>query len=83
MKPMPCLPCLQVWIWTRFRINYIYLFELDPRSVRSYLTIFNDAAVDSILFLLITLLYFKVHAPLRLTRHQSAAVPALLHAHPL
>ena len=50
---------IQVWVWTRFRINYIYVFELDPRHVRSYIKIFNDCTVDTLWFLSLMLLYFK------------------------
>lgn len=46
-------------MWTRFRINYMYVFELDPRYTRSYIKIFNDCAVDSIAYFLCGLLYFK------------------------
>jgi hypothetical protein len=41
---------LQVLVWTRFRINYVYIFELDPRFTRSYTQIFSDCASDSIIF---------------------------------
>ena len=34
---------LSVYIWTRFRINYIYLFDFDPRNVDTPIDIFNDA----------------------------------------
>ena len=34
---------LSVYIWTRFRINYIYLFDFDPRNVDMPIDIFNDA----------------------------------------
>ena len=64
---------LQVWVWTRFRINYIYVFELDPRHVRSYIKIFNDCTVDTIWFLSLVLLYFKAclnHLPFD-TKHRS------------
>jgi len=50
---------IQVWVWTRFRVNYVYVFELDPRYVRSYIKIFNDCALDSIALFVCCLLYFK------------------------
>jgi len=50
---------IQVWVWTRSRINYIFLFELDPRHTRSYIQILNDCTTDSIWYLFLTLLYFK------------------------
>ena len=43
---------MSVYIWTRYRINYIYLFEFDPRNVDTPVDIFNDA-VDETLVLLI------------------------------
>jgi hypothetical protein len=41
---------LQVLVWTRFRINYVYIFELDPRYTRSYTRIFSDCASDTIVY---------------------------------
>jgi EXS family/SPX domain len=50
---------VSVWVWTRFRINYIYLFDFNPHIVDSPMAIFN-AAVDHTLFYLINmLLYYK------------------------
>lgn len=50
---------IQVMVWTRYKINYIYLFELDPRYVRGHIKIINDCIVDTIIFLMLTMLYFK------------------------
>lgn len=50
---------IQVWIWTRFRINYIYVFDLDPRFIRSYIRIFDDCALDTALYFGLTILYYK------------------------
>lgn len=49
-----------VFYWTRYRINYIYLFEFNPRFVRTPLMIFNDAVDETLVFLVLMLLYYKV-----------------------
>ena len=49
-----------VFIWGRFRVNYIYLFDLDPRTVSSAMSIFEDAVENTLVFLLVMLLYYKV-----------------------
>ena len=46
-------------VWNRFRINYIYLFEFDPRTVNSSFTILNEAVDETLVFLIIMLLYYK------------------------
>ena len=42
------------------RVNYIYLFDFDPRIVSSPLTIFNEAVDNTLVFLWCMLLYYKV-----------------------
>ena len=51
-----------VFIWTRYRVNYIYLFDFDPRIVSSPTTLFNEAVDNTLFFLVIMLLYYKVCA---------------------
>ena len=53
---------MSVWVWSRYRVNYIYLFDLDPRIVRSALSIFNAAVDNTLVFLLSMLLYYKAGA---------------------
>ena len=53
---------MSVYVWTRFRINYIFLFDLDPKTVSSPISIFNDAVDESLVFLVLTLLYYKAGA---------------------
>jgi len=53
---------ISVYVWTRFRINYIYLFDFDPRIVDTPLTIFEDATDETLVFFIIMLLYYKVGA---------------------
>lgn len=42
------------------RINYIYLFEIDPRAVSSPLEVFNNVAAETIIYLANLLIYYKV-----------------------
>lgn len=46
-------------MWTRYRINYIYLFEFDPRNVDTPIDIFNDAVDETLVYLICMLLYYK------------------------
>jgi hypothetical protein len=48
-----------VWVWTRYRVNYIYIMDLDPSIVASPLALFNDSVDDTLIFLLGMLLYYK------------------------
>jgi hypothetical protein len=51
-----------VWIWTRYRINYIFLFDFNPNFVASPIVIFNEAVDHSLVFLIVMLLYYKAGA---------------------
>jgi len=51
-----------VYVWTRYRINYIYLFEFDPRNVDTPIDIFNSAVDETLVFLLCMLMYYKSDA---------------------
>jgi len=53
---------LSVYVWTRYRINYIYLFEFDPRNVDTPIDIFNDAVDETLVFLICMLLYYKTES---------------------
>jgi hypothetical protein len=53
---------MSVWVWTRYRVNYIYLFDLNPRIVDSPLSIFNSAVDNTLVFLVLMLLYYKAGA---------------------
>ena len=46
------------------RINYIYLFEFDPRNIDTPIDIFNDAVDETLVFLLLMLIYYKVSSDL-------------------
>lgn len=49
-----------VFVWTRYRINYIYLFDFNPKIVETPLGIFADAVDNSLVFNILMLLYYKV-----------------------
>ena len=51
---------MSVYIWTRYRINYIYLCEFDPRNVDTPVDIFNDAVDETLVLLICMILYYKV-----------------------
>lgn len=53
---------MSVYIWTRYRINYIYLFEFDPRNVATPVDIFNDAVDETLVLLICMILYYKADA---------------------
>jgi xenotropic and polytropic retrovirus receptor 1 len=53
---------VSVYTWTRFRINYIFLFDLNPKIVSSPISIFNDAVDETLVFLVLMLLYYKAGA---------------------
>ena len=38
------------YTWTRYRINYIFLFDFNPNIVDSPLAIFNDAVDETLVF---------------------------------
>jgi len=50
---------VSVYVWSRYRINYIYLFEFDPRYVDTPVDIFNDAVDETLVFLICMLMYYK------------------------
>jgi len=48
-----------VFVWQRYRINYIYLFDFNPRIVDTPMLIFNDVVDETLVFLILILLYYK------------------------
>jgi len=50
---------ISVYVWNRYRINYIYLFDFDPRIVDTPIMIFEDATDETLTFLIIMLVYYK------------------------
>uniref|UniRef100_K3WSV9 SPX domain-containing protein n=1 Tax=Globisporangium ultimum (strain ATCC 200006 / CBS 805.95 / DAOM BR144) TaxID=431595 RepID=K3WSV9_GLOUD len=51
---------LSLYVWRLARINYRYIFELDPRNTQQYAEVFSDATNMTIVFLVNVLLYYKV-----------------------
>jgi len=50
---------ISVFVWQRYRINYIYLFDFNPRIVDTPMLIFNDVVDETLVFLILMLLYYK------------------------
>eukprot|EP00934_Nitzschia_sp_Nitz4_P000939 Nitzschia sp. Nitz4//scaffold98_size77359//32605//35181//NITZ4_005548-RA/size77359-processed-gene-0.16-mRNA-1//1//CDS//3329560757//939//frame0 len=48
-----------VFVWTRYRVNYIYLFDFNPRVVLTPFGIFEEAVDHTLVFLTLMLLYYK------------------------
>mmetsp|Transcript_87128 Transcript_87128/g.177589 ORF Transcript_87128/g.177589 Transcript_87128/m.177589 type:complete len:717 (+) Transcript_87128:334-2484(+) len=48
-----------VFMWTRYRVNYIFLFDFNPRIVQTPLEIITDAVDNTLLFMFLMLLYYK------------------------
>ena len=69
---------VSVWVWSRYRVNYIYLFDLDPRVVRSSLALFNEAVDNTLVFLFSALLYYKAGAHDIPGRFPAGLVPFVL-----
>jgi EXS family/SPX domain len=53
---------VSVWVWSRYRINYIYLFDFNPSIVASPLVIFNEAVDNTLFYFICALLYYKAGA---------------------
>ena len=51
---------ISVFVWTRYRVNYIFLFDLVPRTVSTPFELFSQAVDNTIPFLTLMLLYYKV-----------------------
>ena len=51
---------ISVFIWRRYRINYIYLFDFNPKIVQTPMTILKCCVDETLVFLLLMLLYYKV-----------------------
>lgn len=47
------------FVWRRYRINYIYLFDFNPRIVQDPATLFDDCVDETIVFLVTLVLYYK------------------------
>ena len=49
-----------LFIWDKYRINYMALLELDARSTMTYAEVFDEATTASMMFLANFLIYFKI-----------------------
>lgn len=72
-----CWGC-SVFVWTRYRINYIYLFDFNPRIVATPLGIFEEAVDNTLVFNVLMLLYYKVRAVVSTTVARLAFFLSLL-----
>lgn len=52
---------LCVWMWTKFRISYVFVFEFNPRTRLSHFQIFNEAANLTLILLVSSLLQVSHH----------------------
>jgi len=50
---------LSVFVWSRYRINYVYLFDFDPRNVDTPLALFKEVTRETIIYYVLMLLYYK------------------------
>ena len=50
---------LSVHVWNRYRVNYIFLFDFDPRIVDTPIMILEDATDETLIFLSLMLLYYN------------------------
>jgi len=48
-----------VWVWSKYRINYVFIFEFDPRSRLTYYEIWSESASWTTIYLVCTLIYLK------------------------
>lgn len=51
---------LNVLVWTRFKINYLFLMQLHPRASSSHRQIFTHCITLSLIFLTNFIIYFKM-----------------------
>ena len=51
---------INVYVWNGARINFVYIFELNPATVPNHTDIFMRATTISIIFLMDFLLFFKM-----------------------
>ena len=51
-----------VFVWTRYRINYIFLFDFMPTTISTSFDIFCAAVDNTLIFMVLMLLYYKAGA---------------------
>ena len=47
------------FVWRRYRINYIYLFDFNPQIVQDPATLFDECVDETIVLLVTLILYYK------------------------
>ena len=70
---------VSVTVWRRYRINYIYLFDFQPKTVLAPIAIFNDCVDESLVFLVTLLLYYKVSCVFSLRQTENFLRPNCVH----
>lgn len=50
---------LSVHVWNWYHVNYIFLFDFDPRIVDTPIMILEDATDETLIFLSLMLLYYN------------------------
>lgn len=48
---------LNVWVWSRYRINHVFIFEFNPQNRRHHFQIWDEAASLTIVFFFNSLLF--------------------------
>merc|ERR1719333_675489 len=48
-----------VYIWSKYRINYVFIFELEPRTRLTALQYFDEAAALTLIYLIDCILFIK------------------------
>ena len=48
-----------VYIWSKYRINYVFIFEFEPRTRLTFLQYFDEAATLSLIYFINTILFLK------------------------
>lgn len=51
---------MNVYVWTRYKINYLFLLNLNPRTSHTAREVFSAATKVSLVFLANFLVYFKI-----------------------
>uniref|UniRef100_A0A7S2TPH6 EXS domain-containing protein n=1 Tax=Lotharella oceanica TaxID=641309 RepID=A0A7S2TPH6_9EUKA len=64
---------LNIWTWSRYRVNHVFIFEISPRHKVNHLEIWAEAASLSIVVLLNSLLFLH-HQQYRLKARLSEVV---------
>jgi len=64
-----------VFIWTKYRINYAFAMDFDPRSRQQYYRIFDKAANMTLVFLVNLAAYLHIYTSSTLGSHFTLSLP--------